>query len=315
MMARLTPPVAMSETSEQPSPADPAPPPFLDVPTLLAASRPRPRVNWGGYVLLGMVGLVFSSVVTIGRGHGANTASVSAMVTVLVLGLILASFVSFTVAVGKHRRQVQAIESIEEMVQLRRWEPAGMLLNGVLTDPVRSPRVWVRGLVQLSAVLGRHHRFADAVEVDDFLLDHDGLLDESGAYAVRCMRAMALLRDDRLLDADRAISDLRRRGPKASGPLALIEIYRDVKTGHPAEAIDLFGQRRDVLQQHLGHRSADAHALVARAYDLLDRPAEAAAAYRRATALAPAAELHRRYPELAPLADKYPATPAPREVA
>ncbi len=129
------------------------------------------------------------------------------------------------------------------------------------------------------------------------------------------MRAMALLRDDALLDADRAISDLRRRGPRASGPLALIEIYRDVKTGHPAEAIDALRRAAGRAPAHLGHRVADAHALVARAYDLLGRDAEAAAAYGRATALAPAAELHRRYPELDPLRGKYPPTPAPQEVA
>jgi tetratricopeptide (TPR) repeat protein len=293
----------------------PPPPPFLDVPALLELSRPQPRVNWVGFVGMGCLALATYTAVAALRPSGSGGGA-QPVVDALLLGMTALAIGGFVMAVRKHRRQFQTVESIEEMVQLRRWEPAGILLDRFLAAPVRSPRVWARALVQLAAVLARHHRFADAVQVDDFLIEHEGLLDDGAAYGVRAMRAMALLREDALLDADRAISDLRRRGPaRESGPLALIEIYRDVKTGHPAEAIEVFDARRDVIRQHLGHRAADAHALVARAYDLLGRDAEAAAAYARATALAPAAELHRRYPELAPLVGKYPPTPAPQEVA
>jgi hypothetical protein len=293
------------------------PPPFLDVPALLELSRPRPRGNWVGYVSLACLALAVATAVAGPRPDGAAGASAAASIAAngLLLAMSGVAVAGFVMSVNRHRRQVQVVESVEEMVQLRRWEPAGLLLDRFLSAPVRSPRVWARALVQLSAVLARHHRFADAVTVDDFLLDIDGLLDDGGAYGVRAMRAMALLREDALLDADRAISDLRRRGPKASGPLALIEIFRDVKTGHPAEAVEIYAQRQDVLREHLGHRSADGHALAARAFDMLGRDAEAAAAYGRATVLAPAAELHRRYPELAPLLGKYPPTPAPKEVA
>ena len=298
----------MPDDPAQPAAVLPTPP-FLDVPALLELSRPQPRNSWAGYLAMVGLALFLSTLFTAGQG-GAT-----AVAYALVLGLTGVSVGTFAMAVGRHRRQFQAVEAVEELVQLRRWEPAGILLNKFLASPVRSPRVWTRALVQLSAVLARHHRFADALTVDDFLLDHDGLLDDATAYGVRGMRAVALLREDRLLDADRAISDLRRRGPRTAGPLTLIEIYRDVKTGHPAEAIEMFAARLDTLRQHLGHRVADAHALVARAYDLLGRDAEAAAAYARATALAPAAELHRRYPELAPLLGKYPPTAAPPEVA
>jgi hypothetical protein len=65
----------------------------------------------------------------------------------------------------------------------------------------------------------------------------------------------------------------------------------------------------------LGHRVADAHALVARAHDLLGQEPEARAAYERATLLAPPAELQRRYPELAKLAEKFAPSIAPMEVA
>jgi hypothetical protein len=65
----------------------------------------------------------------------------------------------------------------------------------------------------------------------------------------------------------------------------------------------------------LGHRIADAYAIVARAHDLLDQNDQAAAAFEKATLLAPAEELYRRYPEVAVMRDKYPAAPAPTEAA
>jgi hypothetical protein len=70
-----------------------------------------------------------------------------------------------------------------------------------------------------------------------------------------------------------------------------------------------------MMRQQLGHRVADAHALVARAYDILGDEPQAKAAYERATLLSPAAELQRRYPELLKLAEKFPASPAPKEIA
>jgi hypothetical protein len=136
---------------------------------------------------------------------------------------------------------------------------------------------------------------------------------------------MAMLRDDHLFDADRAISDLRRSTRRAeesdtngnAGPgfesagLALIEIYRDVKTGHPAEAIELFNAKLPILRQQLGHRVGDSYALAARAYDLLDRQSDAQDAYEKATLLSPVEELNRRYPEVQNLAGKYRPATAP----
>ena len=126
---------------------------------------------------------------------------------------------------------------------------------------------------------------------------------------------MSMLHEDHLFDADRAISELRRGPAAGSGALALLEIYRDVKTGHPAEAVELFEQKLPVLRDQLGHRSADAYALAARAYDLLGREADARTAFRNATLLAPVVELFRRYPEVQKLADRYKPAPAPAEAA
>lgn len=93
--------------------------------------------------------------------------------------------------------------------------------------------------------------------------------------------------------------------------LRLVELYRDVKTGHTAEAMELFHTHRDTLRRGLGHRVAEAHALVAVAYDRANRPADAARAFADATALQPMPELLNRYVEVRPLIAKYAPTPAP----
>ncbi len=288
-------------------------PPFLDAKLLLEASRPPMRINWFWYGIALLGALVTMSLMSLSQPESRKPLQVFS--GVLISGALVAGAVGSAVMVRRHRVELQTVEAIEEMLQLRRWEPAAILLNSFLSQPVRSPRNWARALVQLSGLMVRYHRFEDAIMVQSFLIEHE-ILDDSADYVVRLGRAIAMLREDHLVDADRAIGDLRRRvPPQQSGGFSLIEIYRDVKTGHAQEAIDLFAERLTVMQQQLGHRVADAHALVARAYDMLGREEQAAAAYQRATLLAPPSELQRRYPEVTKLTEKYPAAIAPREAA
>jgi cytochrome c-type biogenesis protein CcmH/NrfG len=184
----------------------------------------------------------------------------------------------------------------------------------MLSQPARSDHGRIQALIFLAAVLARYGRYGDSITVHDYLLDHVDL-DPGTEYGLRLGRAMALLQEDRLFDADRAINELRRAaGDADSAGLALVEIFRDVKTGHPAEAVEIFNAKLTALRQQLGHRCADAWALVARAYDLLERPADAQTAYANATLLAPERELQRRYSEVAKLGGKYVASPAPPEM-
>lgn len=60
------------------------------------------------------------------------------------------------------------------------------------------------------------YRFHDAIEVYDYLLSLEGF-DPSSAHGLQLGRAMSLLRDERLYDADRAIMDLRREGQGGIG--------------------------------------------------------------------------------------------------
>jgi tetratricopeptide (TPR) repeat protein len=297
----------------QTAPPSFSPPPFLDVNRLLESSRPVQRFNWISYAAC-----TFLVVTVIGLFQGSQSSPFFKMLqlsmSVMVLPTLIAAAVMSVANVRRFRAQARTLEAIEEMMQLRRWEPAGMLLDRFLSMPVRTGGLWAQALVDLASLLSRHHRFEDAISVQTFVIDNE-LLDDQSDFLVRLSRAMAMLREDHLVDADRAISDLRRRDPdRQSGGLALLEIFRDVKTGHPDEAISLFAKHLSQMQQQLGHRVADAHALVARAYDLLGKDSEARAAYERATLMAPISEIQRRYPELVKLAEKYPPAIAPPEI-
>ena len=107
----------------------------------------------------------------------------------------------------------------------------------------------MQALIFLSSILARYHRFEDAIAVHNHLLETINF-DDSTAHGIRLGRAMAMLREDHLVDADRAISELRRtsQGRESAG-LALVELYRDVKTGHPTEAIEHFDAALPLFQQ------------------------------------------------------------------
>jgi tetratricopeptide (TPR) repeat protein len=287
-------------------------PPFLDVSTLLEASRPRPHVSWTQFLIGGFVLAFFLSWFV---GRSSQPAAVQQAFSMLI-GVGLAAFagtmvVAGWIAVRRARMEHAAVGAVEELIQLRRWPEAGLLLQSILSRPTRSPVSRAQSLLYLAMVLARYHRFEDSVAVDDHLLEQIPL-DDATEHAVRLARAMSLLREENLLDADRAIAELRRasRGMESAG-LALVEMYRDVKTGHPAEAIEMFDSRLTAMRKQLGHRLADAWALAARAYDLLGRSEDAQSAFENATLLAPMVELIRRYPELAPLPRTYKPAAAP----
>lgn len=298
-------------------PGPPAPSPaFLDVPALLDRSQPKARVGLFWYALGGFL-LVVLAATLLSQGSETGRRIVDALSAVLMVAVMGGMAVFTAVTVKKHRGEQQALEAAGELVQLRRWPEAAALLQDVLSRPSRTPAMRGQALIYLASVLARYHRFGDAIAVFEHLLDHN-LVDGPTAHRLRLGRVMAMLREDHLFDADRALAEVRRTVSSAgveSAGLALVEIYRDVKTGHPDEAVQIFEQRLPVMRDQLGHRVADAYALAARAYDMLGRSAEAQDAYFRATLLAPLVELHRRYPEVEKLAGRYQPSPAPPEAA
>jgi hypothetical protein len=313
----------------------PAPQQFLDVPALLDRSLPR-RIGLRLWQVAGLFMLVvLLSTYLSGRG-GGSAQLVSALSGLLLLGLVGGLIVMSGFIVRRARAEQERVEAIEEVVRLRRWPEAAAMLEQLLARPTRTPQARVQGLIFLTMVLARYNRFEDAIAVQNHLLEH-APLDGGTAHGLRLAQVMAMLRQDHLFDADRAINELRRQvsragramnqaagdagnePPPAESPpqslsagLALVEIYRDVKTGHPAEAVELFDSTLTAMREQLGHRVADAYVLVAKACDLLGRADDARAHYEKATLLAPAVELHRRYPETASLTGKYQAAAAPK---
>jgi hypothetical protein len=291
---------------EQPDPT------FLDVPRLLDASMPKPRQAWATYAMITFVLVVLTTALA-SQGNPQIQGVARFVGGVVMLGVVLGMGMLTSHTLKLARREQQQVEAIEELVQLRRWDQAATMLDALFALPMRSQGTRLQGLIYMSSVLARYHRFGDAIAVQDYLLSH-AEFEPGTAHGIKLMRAMAMLHEDHLFDADKAISDLRREMPDSAG-LALIEIYRDVKTGHPAEAIDAFHAKLPAMRGQLGHRVGDAYALIARAHDLQGQEREAAVAWEKATLLASPDELYRRYPEVAAIRDKYPAAPAPKEAA
>lgn len=304
----------------------PVAPVFLDPQALLDASAGQRFVPPAWPVLFVAIGLVFASASLAGPNAGPETA-------VIIVGLLAVWTTHYAVrrAVGRGiAAEIQAVNALEELVLLRRWPEAADLVQRILSRPMYLRERRLTSLKALASILNRYHRFADARIVMDYLLsDESGFdADASTAHSIRVSRGIGMLREDFLVDADKAMSDLRRevnrardemrrlRGPEAAGEiqsagLALLELYRDVKTGHYQEACDGFEKSMPIMRDQLGMRIADAWVLVAAARHALGRIDAAQTAYTNATALSPPVELHRRYPETIGLVEKYAATQSP----
>jgi tetratricopeptide (TPR) repeat protein len=315
--------------TDRPDMSQPPEPPFTEVATLIERSEPVARRSWLMPALGLFVMLVLVSAWLSGRSKGWSAViDVASGVIMIGLGIGMALLMSATVR--RQREERLRLEAIEELVQLRRWPEAATMLEGLLSRPTRTPWARVQGLIYLAMTLARFNRFDDAIKIQNHLLETVNL-DPGTAHALRLGRAMAMLREDHLFDADRAITELRRDvsraaaadsdrenqpdAPPASAGLALIEIYRDVKTGHPGEAIEMFDRSLPTLRRQLGHRVADAYALAARAHDFLGRTDQAQSHWEKATLLSPAIELARRYPEVSVMMSKYQPATAPAEAA
>ena len=295
-----------------PSPASTTPAEFLDVPRLLDASLPRPRQSWAWYGLGIFALIVLTSTWASSKDPGLQLI-VRMIGGLAMLGVVVAMALITSHTVKQQRQEQQKIEAVEELVQLRRWNDAAQMLDSLLSQPTRSMGGRIQALIYLATVLARYHRFDDAIQVQNYLLEH-AEFDPATTQGLKLMRAMSMLHVDHLVDADRAIGDLRRENADSAG-LALVEMYRDVKTGHAAEAVQIFQDRLPSMRTQLGHRVADAYALAARSYELLGQDPDAAAAWEKATLLSPVEEIVRRYPEVASLKDKYPASTTPQEGA
>ncbi len=285
---------------------------FFDIPSLLTSSQPRSRSNWLVYSAGVFILLVLSTNLAGDRLPG-GAQTMQLLSSVFMLGIIGFMGAMTWRAVREVRGEQKQLEAAEELLQLRRWPEAAVVIRALLSRPTRTPQTRILSLLFLVKLLGRYDRFADVASLCDHLLSMD-VLDSDTSHTLRVERAMAMVHDDRLFDVDRSIAELRRsaQAPHSAG-LALVEIYRDVKTGHAQEALAVYEEKLPLLRRHLAHRVADAHALAARGYDMLGKTDQATRAYADATTLASEAELQRRYPEVKALSPRFSPAPAPAE--
>ncbi len=276
----------------------------IDVQHLIDRSMPRSGVPWFWYVL-GLV--LLTTLVTAyfapdDESGGAIINTVSFGIMFLAIGVMM--LLSWRAA-RVFREEQNRLQTAQELIRLRRWPDALSVLQNLLSRPMRAQPLRIQGLMDLSAVLMRYHLFDEAVIIHDYVLQNVQMSVES-RQGLRTAKAMAMLRQDHLTDADRALIELRRDTREGdSAGLSLVEMYRDIKTGHPQEAIDLFAARFQSIRDEMGNRVADAYLLLAKAFDSLGDTDKAAAAYQDATILLPPVELHRRYPETRDLNGKY----------
>jgi len=247
-------------------------------------------------------------------------------------GVFIGVMAYFWSIVRSLRAEESQLDLIEDALALKRYPEVAGRLQGLMASPMRADQHRLRAMVLLATFLARNGRYDDALVVYNELTGTERVAGPSGAM-VKIGRAMAMLQSDHLYDADRAITDLRRlidRGGAedelqqidsaapampadalAISALRLVELYRDVKTGHAEEAIASFEKNLPLLTAGLGHRVGEAHALVAVAYDRLNRPDDARQRFLDGTALQGIADILNRYPEVRPLIAKYAPTPAP----
>ncbi len=298
-------------------------PSFLDPQKLLVSSRVSPlRIPTWPIMVFAVVGILLMSSTSTGPLITGLKLAVLPIMFLISIGLTI-----FRVVLARRlAAESDAVMALDELVQLRRWPEAADLAERILSRHMLAPDRRLFALMGLAALLTRYHRFADARVVHEALLNPESQeleIDPSMAHSVKVARAMSLLREDHLVDADRAMMDLRREVNMArddvrreqgveksqkvqSAGVVLLDLYRDVKTGHPTEALEVFAKAMPALRDQLGIRVADAWVLAAAAHHALGQVVQAADAFTKATTLVPAVELQRRYPETALLANHYP---------
>src|SRR3954452_196247 len=144
---------------------------FLDVPRLLERSVPQARPAWVWYAMLSLAVFAMTTTWT-GEKNPQVRGAVQLMGGVAMLAIVggMGWFASYVVAL--QRKEQQRVEAIEELVQLRRWDQAAAMLDSMLAKATLTMGARLQALVYLSSVLARYHRFADAIAVQTYLLEH-----------------------------------------------------------------------------------------------------------------------------------------------
>src|SRR3954467_8596813 len=124
---------------------DETPPTFLDVPSLLEQSQPRPNTHVLWYAAAGFVLVVFTSAY-FSSLSGSMATLVNDLSSLVMLAIVLVMGLATWRVAKNARAEQQQLVAIEELMQLRRWSDAAMMVEQVLSKPARTPQARVQGL-------------------------------------------------------------------------------------------------------------------------------------------------------------------------
>src|SRR3981081_3109270 len=101
---------------------------FLDPQDLIERSQPAPRAGRVGYGLALFLIVILLS--TFAGGQSAQAQSVVRLLGGFTMLLVIAGMGVFTwYTVQRQREEQRRLDSIDELLQLRRWQEAGMMLQ------------------------------------------------------------------------------------------------------------------------------------------------------------------------------------------
>src|SRR3954466_9223141 len=118
---------------------EPVPTGFLDVKALLERSQPHANHARGLYAIGIFIVVVLLSAFVSSRGAAAANL-VTAVSMLAMLGVMGGLTLYSWYLTRQHRAEQLQLEAIEELVTLRRWPQAAMVLQGMLSQPTRTPQ-------------------------------------------------------------------------------------------------------------------------------------------------------------------------------
>ena len=242
-----------------------------------------------------------------------------AMALLVPLGVLVFSIFWSAQQSAELRDEDRRVSALEDAARLQRFDWLTHALTDALSRPMRSPLHRVRALQVYVTTLVGVGRFDDAERSAAAMLGEGVPL--GMVTSLRALRVYAMLREDRLVDADRALGELRRQdrdidiSGHAPAMVALAAMYRDAVTGHCDDALRSFEKNRPAIAKQLGLRVADADALAAHSALTLGQSSRAAHLWRRATLFASPAELVHRFPPLSTTSAALAPASVPPELA
>lgn len=264
----------------------------IDVVSLLESSRP----GRGHALLMPLVLMV--AVIAVLVSTAGESAWLGALVPLAFAGTIGMTLWHTVRLARRQRRELNALSEVDQMIRLGQWDLAVARLGELLGRPMQRFHARLQALIYLGGPLIRLGQYEDAIGLYEYLLSNSQF--PAGiSFSLRCARLYAMIRLDHLTDAYETIGQMRRESSSSSALLSVLEMYRDVKTGHFEEALGIFQDRKAIFAAQLGHRSCDAWALASWASWGMQRPEQAGMFARNAALLGDRGEILRRFPECA----------------